>query len=141
MPKRIVLYGQRDRSKKDSSRGLSIRGVLALIIVLGLTALILRLTSGFYYTPICQRYAETERVIYDGYSMGWPKRHSPAECFFRDRRGNSRRVEVSTLEMTSEDWTRWLLSWGATIAGVGGSVWLATLVSGSRRKGRRRKDG
>ena len=139
MPKRIVLYGSRDRAKKNFSRGLSIRGLLAVVVVLGLSALIFHFTGRFYYEPICRRYAESERLTYDGYTMGWGKKYSPAECFFRDRRGNSKRVVVSTITLTSADWIRWILRWGVTIVGVGGSVWLVSFLIVSRSGRRRRK--
>ena len=139
MPKRIVLYGSHDSGKKDSSRCLSIRGLVAVIVVLGLSGLILHFMGGFYYEPICRRYAESERLTYDGYTMGWGKKYSPAECFFRDRRGNSIRVVVSTITLTPADWIRWILRWGATIVGVGASVWLVSFLIGSRPGRRRRK--
>lgn len=116
----------------------SVRSLIALFVVLGLTFFVLHFSSRFYYDPICQRYADDQQFTFESSTMGSVKRGWPAECFFRDRRGNSTRVEVGTLSLTSTDWVRWILSWVATIAGVGGSVWLASFIGGFKPRRRRR---
>jgi|SRR5687767_1726714 len=131
---------QSDESMGDSRSNFSIRSLLALIIVLGLTYLVLDLSGRFYYDPICQRYADDQQLTYISHTTGWSKWRLPAECFFRDKRGNSTRVEVATLSLTSGDAIRWVISWIALIAGVGGSVWLASLVSGDKPRRRRSRE-
>jgi len=108
-----------------------------VVVVLGLTAVVLHFTSRLYYDPICQRYADSRHLTFNKSTMGW-KKDWPAECFFRDQRGNSSRVKVADLPLTTEDWLRGLLSWVIMIAGVGGSVWLASVISGSKVRKRRR---
>ena len=122
---------------KKSSGDFTLRSLLALIVVLGLTFATLHYAGGIYYWPLCERYAESKRLKFSSYHSGWEKQKWPAECFFRDRSGNIQRVEVSTLQQTSGDWVRWLLSWVARILGVGGAVWLASLIGGLK-PGRRR---
>lgn len=125
---------------KRSSRDLSIRSLVAVVVVVGLSSLILHYSSRFYYDPICKRYAESRRLTFVSSSMEWVKQGWPAECFFDDRNGNSKRVEVATMPLTSGDWVRWVLRWVAVIAGVGGSVWLASVIGGfkpGRRRSRR----
>ena len=123
---------------KDSRHSLSIRSLLAVIVVVGLSSLILHYAGGIYYNPICQRYAESRQLKFDSYTTGWAKHDWPAECFFHDKNGNSKRIEVDTLSLTSGDWVRWVLSWVARIGGVGASVWLASVISGYK-PGRRRR--
>lgn len=113
------------------------RSLLALVVVLGLIYLVIDLSGRLYYVPICERYAEEEQLIYTSHTVGRPKWGTPAECFFRDRRGNSERVEVSEIPPTSGDTIRWAVSWLTTIGGLGGSVWIASLIAG-RKPGRRR---
>ena len=112
----------------------SVRHLLALFIVVGGTLVTLEFSGRFYYMPLCQRYADEQRLTYGSYTSGWSKKGWPPECFFRDKDGNSKRLEISTLQLTSSDWIRWVLSWLALIAGVGGSVWIARLVSPRRRR-------
>ena len=71
--------------------------------------------------------------------MAWPKHDRPAECFFDDRKGNIKRVEVAAIPLTSADWVRRGLSWLAMIGGVGGSVWLASLIGGFKPGRHRRR--
>lgn len=123
---------------KDSPRGFSVRSLIAVVVVVGLSAVVLHFTSRLYYDPICQRHADSQQLTFDKSSMGWAKKGWPAECFFRDRSGNSARVEVADLPLTAEDWLRRVLSWVAMIGGVGGSVWLASFISGSKVRRRRR---
>lgn len=123
---------------KDSRREFSMRSLLAVVVVLGLSAFVLHFTSRFYYDPICQRYADSRQLTFNKSTMGWPKQDWPAECFFRDRSGNIARVKVSDLPLTTQDWLRRVLSWVAMIGGVGGSVWLASVISGARVRRRRR---
>ena len=115
--------------------------LIAVVVVLGLTILTLELTNRFYYDPICQRHAESRQLNFHKSSAGWVKRGRPAECFFRDKRGNLTRVEIADLPLTSMDWLRRILSWLAMIGGVGGSVWLASVISGHkvRRRGRKHR--
>lgn len=115
--------------------------LIAVVVVLGLTILTLELTNRFYYDPICQRHAESRQLNFHKSSSGWVKRGRPAECFFRDKRGNLTRVEIADLPLTSMDWLRRILSWLAMIGGVGGSVWLASVISGHkvRRRGRKHR--
>lgn len=124
---------------KDSSRNFSVRSLAALLVVLGLTFFILDFTSRFYYDPICKRYADSQQLTFVSSSMGWWKKGRPAECFYRDNRGNSKRVEVDTIPLTSGDWVRWILRYAAMIGGVGGSVWLASLIGGFKPGRRRRR--
>ena len=107
------------------------------MVVLGLTFVVLHYAGLLYYKPLCGRYAEPRHLEFSSYTSGWRKRYGPAECFFRDRSGNVQRVEVSTLQLTSCDWVRWILSWAATILGVGGSVWLAGVIGGFKPRRRR----
>lgn len=123
---------------KGSSHNFSIRSLLALFLVLGLAYLVLDFSSRFYYGPLCQRYGESRRLTYTSYTIGRVKWGHPAECFFRDANGNSKRVQASTIQLTPSDWVRWLLRWVATILGVGGSVWLASVVGGFKVSRRRR---
>lgn len=123
---------------KDSRREFSVRHLLAVVVVLGLTIFVLHFTSRFYHDPICQRYADSRRLTFNKSTVGWPKKGWPAECFFRDRNGNIARVEVSDLPLTTPDWLRRVLSWVAMIGGVGGSVWLASVISGAKVRRRRR---
>lgn len=117
------------------------RSLLALFLILSLTYLVMTLSSRLYYEPLCKNYAESERLIYDSYSIAWAKQRRPGECFFTDRNRNSKRVEVSAIEHTSADWVRWVLSWIATIGGLGGAVWLTSVVGGFdvKKKSRKRK--
>ena len=115
------------------------RTLIAVVVVLGLVVLVLELTNRFYYDPICQRYAESRRLTFHKSSAGWSKKGWPAECFLRDNRGNLTRVKISDLPLTSMDWLRRGLSWLAMIGGVGGSVWLASVVSGQKVRRRNRK--
>ena len=123
---------------KDSSRNSPGRSLLALVVVLGLTFLILKFTNDIYYEPICKRHAESQGLTFWSYSQRWVKQDLPAECFFRDRNKNLTRVDIAEIPKTSNDWMRWLLTWIATIAGVGGAVWLASLIGGFK-PGRRRR--
>lgn len=114
--------------------------LIAVAVVLGLTILTLELTDRFYYDPICQRHAESKRLTFHKSSSGWAKKGRPAECWFRDKRGNLTRVEIAEIPLTSMDWLRRILSWVAMMGGVGGSVWLASVISGQkvgRRRGRK----
>jgi hypothetical protein len=126
---------------KDSSREFSPLTLIAIVVVLGLTVLVLELTNRFYYDPICKRHAESHQLTFQKSSMGWRKRLEdwPAECFFRDKRGNLTRIKISEIPLTSLDWLRRILSWLAMVGGVGGSVWLASVISGHkvRRRGRK----
>lgn len=122
---------------KDSRKSLTPRSLVAVIVVVGLTSLILHYAGGIYYNPLCQRYADSRQYKFDSYTVG--RRDWPAECFFHDRYGNSKRIDVDTLSLTSADWVRWVISWVAIIGGVGGSVWLASVISGSKPGRRRRK--
>jgi hypothetical protein len=119
------------------------RSLIAVVVALGLTVLVLDLTNRFYYDPICKRYAESHRLTFYKSSMGWHKNQTdwPAECFFRDKRENITRVKISELPLTSLDWLRRVLSWVAMMGGVGGSVWLASVISGEkvRRRGRKHR--
>jgi len=124
---------------KDSKSDFTFRSLLALFLILGLSYLVVTLSSRLYYEPLCESYAESHQLTYDSYTIGSPKRGLAAECFFTDRNGNSKRAPVSTMEQTSADWTRWILSWIATIGGLGGSVWLASVVGGFEPKGKSRK--
>lgn len=129
-------------SKWDTGRrsDFSVRDLLALVIALGGTLFVLEFSGRIYYVPLCERYADAHRLTYHSYTPGWRKKGHPAECFFRDKRGNlSDRVEASTLQLTSSDQIRWVLSWIAQIAGVGGSVWMAHLVGGYKSRRRRHK--
>jgi len=123
------------------SREFSILTLIAVAVVLGLTILVLELTNRFYYDPICQRHAESRQLDFHKSSAGWVKKGRPAECFFRDKRGNLTRVEIADLPLTTTDWLRRGLSWLAMIGGVGGSVWLASVISGQkvRRRGRKHR--
>ena len=123
---------------KRSSRDFSPLSLIAVAVALGLTFLVLHLTDRFYYDPICQRYAESRQLSFHK-STGWSKRFGPAECFFRDKRGNLTRIEISELPLTTPDWIRRILSGVAMMGGVGGSVWLASVISGEkvRRRGRK----
>ena len=123
---------------KGSRHSLSPRSVVAVIVVVGLSSLILHYAGVIYYKPLCQRYADSRQLKFDSFTTGWAKHNWPAECFFHDKQGNSKRIEVDTLTLTSGDWIRWVLSWIATIGGVGGSVWLAGVISGFK-PGRRRR--
>lgn len=123
---------------KDSGYNLSIRGLLALLVVLGLAYLVLTFSGRLYYGPLCQRYADSRGITYISYTGGSVKHDRPAECFFRDANGNTSRILVSTIEPTLEDWVRWLVSWVTVIVGIGGSVWLASVVGGVKVKRRRR---
>jgi hypothetical protein len=123
----------------DSKSDFTFRSLLALFLILGLSYLVLTLSSRFYYEPLCERYAESHQLTYDSYTIASPKRALTAECFFSDRNGPGERVQVSALAHTSADWIRWILSWIATIAGLGGSVWLASVVGGFKPKGKSRK--
>lgn len=118
-----------------------LRTLIAVVVVLGLVFLVLELTNRFYYDPICQRHAESRKLTFHKSSAGWVKKGWPAECFFRDKRENLTRVEISELPLTSMDWLRRILSWVAMIGGVGGSVWLASVISGHkvRRRGRKHR--
>lgn len=123
------------------SREFSILTLIAVAVVLGLTILVLELTNRFYYDPICQRHTESRQLDFHKSSAGWVKKGRPAECFFRDKRGNLTRVEIADLPLTTTDWLRRGLSWLAMIGGVGGSVWLASVISGQkvRRRGRKHR--
>ena len=125
---------------KDSRHSLSPRSVVAVIVVVGLSSLILNYAGGIYYKPLCQRYADSRQLKFHSYHTASRKHESdwPAQCFFHDKNGDMKRVEVDTLSLTSGDWVRWVLSWVATIGGVGGSVWLASVISGFKA-GRRRR--
>lgn len=114
------------------------RSLFGLVVALGLIYLVFDLSGRIYYVPICQRYAEDEQLTYTSHTVESPKWGLPAECFFRDRRGNTERVEVSEIPLTSGDTIRWFVSWIATIGGLGGSVWIASMVAG-RKPGRRRQ--
>ena len=111
---------------------------MALVLILGLGYLVLTFTGRFYYEPLCQRYAESKGLTYVGYTPGRTKWGLPDECFFRDANGNTSRVLVSDIPPTSADWVRWVLSWVAVVAGMGGLVWAASLVGGFK-PGRRRR--
>ena len=109
-----------------------------MVLVLGLSYVIVNFSSRLYYKPICERYGESKRFRYDGYTIGWANKGWPAECFFLDWNGNSKRFPVSTITHTSGDWIRLILSWLLTIAGLGGLVWLASMVGGFKVKRKRR---
>lgn len=119
---------------KQSASDFNFRSLVALVVVLAGTLTVIALSDRFYYKPLCQRYAEAEGLQYHSYAAGWAKKGWPAECFLRDRSGNIQRIEVSQIEHTSADSVRWVLSWLATIGGVGGSVWLASVVGGFKQK-------
>ena len=121
---------------KDSGQSHPFRSLLALALVLGLGYLVLDFSGRLYYGPLCRRYGESQRLTYISHPIGW--RSWPAECSFRNANRNTKRVEVSTIPLTSEDWVRRLLSWVALVAGMGTSVWLASLVGGFK-PGRRRR--
>ena len=125
---------------KRSSSDFNLRSLLAVVVVLAGTFTVIAVSDCFYYKPLCERYAESERLIYHSYAAGWRKKGRPAECFLRDRNGNIERTEVAAIEPTSADSVRWLLSWIATVGGVGGSVWLSSVVGGFKiDKKRKRK--
>lgn len=123
---------------KRSSSKFTIRSLLALVLVLGLSYVVWEFSDHFYYKPICERYAASKSYRYDGYTSGWARKGWPAECFFLDWNGNSKRTPVSTIAHTSEDWTRRILSWLMTIGGMGGTVLLASVVGGFKIKRKRR---
>ena len=126
---------------KNSRDSVSLRTVVAVIVVVGLSSLVLHYAGGIYYNPICQRYADSRQLKFHSYHSAWVKHEKdwPSVCFFHDRNGNMKRVEVDTLALTSGDWVRWLVSWVARIGGVGGSVWLASVISGVKPGRRRRR--
>src|SRR5688500_6058884 len=131
---------QSDESMGDSRSNFSIRSLLALIIVLGLTYLVLDLSGRFYYDPICQRYADDQQLTYISHTTGRSKWRLPAACFFRDKRGNSTRVTVATLSLASGDAMMWVSSWMALAAGVGASVWFPSVDSGDNPRRRRSRE-
>src|SRR5687767_14125499 len=122
---------------KNSLRSSSVRSVLALLVGIGLTYFILDYCNRVYYEPICQRHADSQQLTYWSYSAGRIKQGIAAECFFRDRNGNLARVEVAQIPQDSSDRLRWVLTWAADLAGVGVSVWLASLISGFKVRRRR----
>ena len=115
------------------------RSLLALCLILGLSYFVLKVSNDFYYKPLCERYAESQQLIYESYTSGWRKKGWPAECFLSNRNRNSKRVETSAIEHTPADNVRWILSWITTIGGMGGSVWLTSVVGGFKPKGKSRK--
>ena len=123
---------------KDSSREFSIRSLIGVVVVLGLSALVVHYTGRFYYDPICERYAESQQLTFHRATIGWPKAGLVAECGFRDKRGNYESINVGDVPLTTADWVRRLLSWIGLIGGVGGSVWLTSVIIGSKAHRRRR---
>jgi hypothetical protein len=139
MPKRVVLLDRRrGRSREKDRSKHPLRSLIALAVVLGITIFVLDFTSGFYYDPICRRYADSRQLKFRSSKMAYPKHDSPAECFFDDRNGNIKRIEVASIPLASADWVRRGISWLAMIGGVGGSVFLGGLIGGFK-PGRRRK--
>ena len=121
---------------KDSRQSFSIRSLLALILVLGLSYLAVDISGRLYYGPLCRRYGDAQRLTYVSHSI--LSRHRPAECFFRDAHGNMERAQVSAIPLAPDDRVRWALSWVALIGGAGASVLLASLVGGFKPRRRRR---
>ena len=123
---------------KNSKREFSVRSLVGVVVVLGLSALVVHYTGRFYYDPICERYAESQQLTFHRSTIAWPKAGLVAECLFRDHRGDSERINVADVPLTTADWVRRLLSWTGLIGGVGGSVWLTSVIIGSKARRRRR---
>lgn len=73
----LTTSDTQDHSMKGSKDNITIRSLVAVVVVLGLTILILHFTNRFYNDPICQRYADSRQLTFVKSTMGWVKKIGP----------------------------------------------------------------